>query len=197
MNSKLAVFDFDGTITKKDTLFLFIIFVKGMKCLILGILLNSLVLLRYKLGFLSNSLAKEKLFMYFFKDMDYSDFCNYGNEFINKINETTRIKAVEQIKKYNSLNIPVYVISASIKEWVEPWCIKNGIEKVIATEIGVDSNNRLTGKFITPNCYGIEKINRLSNTIENRQDLYIIAYGDSSGDKELLDYSDEGHLNAF
>lgn len=31
----------------------------------------------------------------------------------------------------------------------------------------------------------------------NRSEYYLIAFGDSRGDKELLEYADEGHYKPF
>lgn len=45
-------------------------------------------------------------------------------------------------------------------------------------------NSHLTGKFATPNCYGMEKVVRLKKEIE---DYSLTVYGDSRGDKELME----------
>ena len=55
----------------------------------------------------------------------------------------------------------------------------------------------LTGRFLTRNCYGEEKVNRLNALYPNRQDYHLIAFGDSRGDKELLAFADESHFKPF
>ena len=56
----------------------------------------------------------------------------------------------------------------------------------------------LTGRFLTANCYGPEKVNRLRAILSApRERYFIIAYGDSRGDRELLSYADEGHYKPF
>src|SRR5689334_4721312 len=63
----LALFDFDGTITSRDTLLEFIYHSKGPFAYFLGFLLLSPALVAMKLGLISNSKAKEwvlKLFFY-------------------------------------------------------------------------------------------------------------------------------------
>ena len=64
--------------------------------------------------------------------------------------------------------------------------------KVVGTQIEV-KDGVLTGRFLTRNCYGEEKVNRLNALYPNRQDYYLIAFGDSRGDKELLAFADESH----
>lgn len=197
MIKKIAVFDFDGTITKHDTLFGFIAFTKGYIKFACGIFIHLPLLFLYKFGLISNEIAKEKIFSYFFKGMSYDTFKKFGVEYIHKIEKDIRISALEKIQAFQNDKIPVYIVSASIKDWIEPWAASRGFEKVIATEIEISNQNIITGKFKGRNCYGIEKVNRLRNEIINRDNLYIIAYGDSKGDNELLNFSDESYLNAF
>ena len=64
----IAAFDFDGTITTKDTLFDFIKFYVGNKNLFKGLIFLSPILVLYKLGFIRNDIAKQKLFAYFFNN---------------------------------------------------------------------------------------------------------------------------------
>ena len=57
---------------------------------------------------------------------------------------------------------------------------------------------RLTGRFLTKNCYGAEKVNRLREVlVAPREEYYIVAFGDSRGDKELLAYADKGYFKPF
>lgn len=55
-----------------------------------------------------------------------------------------------------------------------------------------------TGRFLSKNCYGKEKVSRLlceyPDIEKQRKEFFITAFGDSRGDKELLEFADEGHL---
>jgi HAD superfamily phosphoserine phosphatase-like hydrolase len=88
------------------------------------------------------------------------------------------------------------IISASIENWIIPWAEKRNIA-VLATQIVSDASGRLTGKFKSANCYGIEKVNRLLAVLPDRQSYYLYAYGDSKGDQALIDFADEGFLVTF
>lgn len=191
---KVAAFDFDGTLTRKDTLLEFIKFACGRGRFYGGFLLYSPMLVAYKLGLYPNWKAKQRLFSHFFGGMPYKEFARLGEEFSAEIDRMVRAETLETLKRHVAEGAKVYVVSASIEEWVRPWCVRQGVEKVLATKIEVTKEGRVSGRFLTPNCYGAEKVRRLQAAEPHRAAYYLYAYGDSRGDKELLDYADEGHL---
>lgn len=67
---------------------------------------------------------------------------------------------------------------------------------IIGTKVQV-VDGKLTGRFLTKNCYGEEKVRRLLEQYPNRKEYKLVAYGDSRGDHALLDFADEGHYRAF
>ena len=62
----------------------------------------------------------------------------------------------------------------------------------IGTKVEVDLDGKLTGRFLTKNCYGPEKVNRLLEIEPDRKNYFLYAYGDSRGDKEMLECADRG-----
>jgi phosphoserine phosphatase len=58
-------------------------------------------------------------------------------------------------------------------------------------------DGRLTGRFLTKNCYGQEKVNRIKELYPHREEYHLTAYGDSNGDRELLAFADEAHYKPF
>ena len=192
MKRTVVVFDFDGTLTTKDTLLEFIKFACGKRRFFAGFLLYSPLLVLMKLRLYANWKAKEKIFTYLFKGMDYEAFKSLGMAFSGVVETIKRDETVAEIKKHITEGHDVYVISASIEDWVRPWCEKYKVKEVLGTKIEVDKNGKVTGKFLTKNCYGQEKINRLLREEPNRNDYSLIAYGDSRGDKEIISFADEG-----
>ena len=190
---EIAVFDFDGTITRKDTLLEFIRFSKGKWTFLKGFAIYSPLLIAYKLGLYPNWKVKQKIFAYFFKGMKYNDFCMYGDKFKSVVNSILDEEQIKRLRNHINKGDSVYVISASIEEWVSPWCHEFGVENVLGTKIEV-LNGIVTGKFITKNCYGKEKVNRLLEKEPERETYYLYAYGDSAGDKEMLEFADKGVL---
>ena len=192
MKRNIAVFDFDGTLTTKDTLLEFIKFACGRRAFFWGFLLYSPILILMKLHLYTNWKAKEKIFSYFFKGMDYERFCELGWNFSSTIDSFKKDAVVKKLEKHLKSGDTVYVISASIEEWVRPWCEKYKVSLVLGTMIDVDNQGIITGRFMSKNCYGQEKVNRLLEVEPHRSDYFLYAYGDSRGDKEMIDFADKG-----
>ena len=147
----------------------------------------------YILKITSNSQAKEKLFSWYFKGWSLKRFNEVCVGFSVRINEILRPEIIGIVNERKKAGDHIYIVSASIENWVIPWAEKRGIT-VLATQIATDYNQRLTGKFKSKNCYGKEKVNRLSAALPDRKDYYLLAYGDSKGDREMIRFADEGYL---
>ena len=188
-SNSLTLFDFDGTITKRDSLADFSKYYLGSFEYYKGLLILSPILLAYKLKIIPNHVAKEKLTSYFFKGLDSIYFQNIANTYsIEQIDKIIRPEALERIKWHQEKGHKTVVVSASMECWLSGWCKKNKLE-LIATKLE-SKNNRLTGKFSTKNCYGIEKVNRIKEKYNLEDYEVIYAYGDSKGDKEMLSIAD-------
>jgi len=193
---KLALFDFDGTITKKDTLAGFIQFLVGKPAYYLGLFKLSPLLIAYSFKLVPNNVAKEKLISCFVGGMQEKKFKELAKEYAEKhIDAVTRDEAITRIKWHQKEGHKVVVVSASMECWLKAWCDKNSIE-LISTTLEIKSG-KITGKFATRNCHGIEKVNRIKESYNLNEYKYIYAYGDSSGDKEMLELADESYYKPF
>lgn len=213
MRKKIHVFDFDGTLTTRDTLLLFIRFVKGGWALWLGMLLYAPLLVLMKLRLLDNGRVKERVFSHFFRGTRESTFDYWCELFADYYSEILRPQGIATIRKALADGDEVCIVSASIDNWVRPFFV-NDEEKhwdeeivipkvdasrlnIICTEAEV-KNGRLTGRFSTPNCYGKEKVRRLRQAVPNLDDYdEIIVYGDSRGDEALFEIATERHYKPF
>lgn len=184
-NRTLALFDFDGTITRKDSMFAFIRFVKGRYRFFRSMIRLLPLLIANRLGLISNSRAKEKMLAYFFKGMNYAEFKRYGERFCEeKLPQILKRAALDKINWHRSKHHRIIVVSASIEEWIRPWTDSMNLE-LLCTEMEVN-DNRLTGKFSTPNCNGEEKLKRIKELIDLEDYSMIYAYGDTKGDEAML-----------
>ena len=195
---KIYAFDFDGTLTTKDTLLEFIHFAKGSGQMFRGFLLFSPLLILMKLHLFPNWKAKQKIFSYFFKGMKIDDFNALCTRFAEQNKHLLRPAGIEKVRQaIAEEHTTVLIISASIDNWVRPFF--DEIDKkiqVLGTQIET-KEGRLTGLFTTKNCYGQEKVNRLTALYPHREAYYLTAFGDSRGDKELLAFADKGFYKPF
>ena len=195
---KIYAFDFDGTLTTKDTLLEFIRFAKGSGQMFRGFLLFSPLLLLMKLHLYPNWKAKQQVFSYFFKGMNIDDFNALCTHFAEQNKHLLRPAGIEKVRQaIEEEQATVLIISASIDNWVRPFF--DEIDKkiqVLGTQIEI-KGGCLTGRFTTKNCYGQEKVNRLTALYPHREAYELIAFGDSRGDKELLDFADKGFYKPF
>jgi HAD superfamily hydrolase (TIGR01490 family) len=191
-NKRLIVaFDFDGTVIRKDTFTAFIRFAKGKMAFYRGFIYYSPLLVAYKLGLYPNWKIKQKIIGHFFKNMSEDEFTLLGHKFIGIINRFVRPEMRAIMRNYRQQGAVIYVISASIENWVAPWCHSMGIGHIIATRLETDSYGLLTGYFSTKNCYGQEKVVRLLEKEPDRNMYTLFVYGDSRGDKELMAFADK------
>ena len=190
---KIYAFDFDGTLTTKDTLIEFIRYAKGSMALGLGFLRYAHLLVMMKLGLYPNYKAKQKVFAHFFKNTTLDDFNALCKAFAASSSHLLRPNAIEAIDQAIKEESEVVIVSASIDNWVQPFFPQ---VKVLGTQIEV-IDGKLTGRFLSKNCYGQEKVNRILSLYPNRQNYHLTAYGDSRGDKEMLAFADESYFKPF
>lgn len=194
---KVYAFDFDGTLTKKDTFLAFIEYAKGYGKTFWGFFLFSPILILMKLRLFPNWKAKQMVFSWFFKGMNINEFNQICHEFANRNQRIIRTGGWDTIRKALANGEQVIIITASIENWVKPFFKEFGNQiKVEGTKIDVRIN-QITGQFLTQNCYGVEKTKRLKEVFPYRQAYELIAFGDSDGDRYLLNEADESHYKPF
>lgn len=188
---EIAVFDFDGTLTTKDSMLEFVKYVKGTRALLLGLLRFAPQIMLMKLRIVDNHSMKEKVLAHFFKGMKHSEFQEYGMTFASRLSEMLNHGTAAILQQHLSEGADVYVVSASVVEWVRPFCQTLGVKNIIGTEMEVDSQGVLTGRFSTHNCYGPEKVRRFLKEEPLRDTYYLYAYGDSKGDYDMFALADK------
>ena len=185
MKRSIAFFDFDGTITSKDTMLELIKFHFGNFKFIKGMIYVLPWIAGMKTKLVSHQTAKEKLLSYFFKGMSEEKFIHICNDFSKKILPgLIRESAIQKIDEYQKNKIPVVVVTASAEHWVNEWCRASNVA-CIASQMEV-INGLLTGKLIGNNCNYEEKVVRIKNnySLENYDEIH--CYGDSPGDAKML-----------
>jgi phosphatidylglycerophosphatase C len=196
VKKEIAFFDFDGTITTKDTLLEFIKFSKGHFRFYLGFLLHLPYLIAYKLKIISNQGAKEKMLSFFFSNTPLEHFTATCNAFSkNILPRLIRPKALEEIKRLQQKNVLVVIVSASPENWIENWASRYQVQ-LLASRLET-RNQKITGKLMGKNCHGSEKVSRITEVYDLSQYHIVAAYGDSPGDKPMLQLATHAYYKPF
>jgi HAD superfamily hydrolase (TIGR01490 family) len=196
VKKSIAFFDFDGTITTKDTLLEFIRFSKGSFSFLLGFLLNTPYLISYKLKIISNQKAKEKVLQFFFRNTPIEKFEEQCREFNRVIlPNLIRSQAVDEIKNLQRQGFTVVIVSASPENWIQNWAEELGVQ-LIASCMEVN-DGKVTGKLNGKNCHGEEKVRRILENYVVHEYEEIYAYGDTKGDLPMLKLATSSFYKPF
>lgn len=113
----VAAFDFDGTITTKDTLIEFIRFTHGTAGLAWGFFVLMPVLILYKIRIIPNYTAKQIVFAWFYKGWSIEKFDEKCKAFASHIGSIINPAALDAIKQYESDDAQILILTASVENW--------------------------------------------------------------------------------
>lgn len=194
----VAVFDFDGTLTRRDTLLPFLLRLYGWR----GVMRRALSLLPALGGFalrvLPRDVVKERVLMRYLAGLSEVELHRLGADYAQQdIPRQVRPQALARLAWHRRQGHRCVVISASIEHYVTPWARAAGFDDVLATRLAVDDAGRVSGRYDGANCYGAEKVRRLQQLLGAAADVEIYAYGDSRGDRELLALADHAYYRTM
>lgn len=88
------------------------------------------------------------------------------------------------------------IVTASPETTVAPFARRLEADALLGTPLVFDGDDRVTGTFASPNCRGEEKVRRLHAAFGADMTL-AAAYGDTSGDTEMLAIAEEAGFRRF
>lgn len=194
----VALFDFDGTLTRRDTLPMFIRHASGVWGLLWALLSNmpAMIVLAcagWKTVWgIDASTTKERLLRGCFAHKKCEDVATLAREFASKIEDVKAPTVVKQMCNHIAQGNRVAIVSASADVWVAPWASRYGVTDIIATRMEI-AEGCYTGKFAGGNCNGEEKVRRIREMFP-REKYHLVAYGNSSGDYPMLRYAHEAYM---
>lgn len=193
----LHAFDFDGTLTRYDTLLMFIYFSCGLKRFLMCFLCHLHHLIMMKAGMMSNESVKQMIFSDCFKGVTLETFNAQCRAFASANKSILRPKGLAKLRQLQAEEATkVLIVSASVTNWVAPFFSDMPHVEVLGTTIEV-RDGRLTGRFLSHNCYGDEKVRRILERYPDRTSYHLTAYGDSKGDRAMLNFANEGYYRVF
>lgn len=182
---RLALFDFDGTISSKDSFLLFLWFTSKYRflrtCLYHFPEIMLFLLKRYP-----NHKLKEAFLAGVLQGVDEEELGALAAEFCTKVlPRIIREGFWDSLREHQRQNHTVVVVSATPQIILEPWCREQGIE-IIATRLEITLHQGVTGRIVGRNCRGEEKVRRLEEHFDLEHSQVVFVYGDSDGDDAML-----------
>ena len=193
----VALFDFDGTLTHCDSLMPFLRFAVGRARFWGGMIMLIPAMLGYGLGRIDRAVLKEVVLKRFI-----------GNWTTDRLRDVVEIftttglaslcndEALTRINWHHDQGHRIIIVSASPDAYLGPWAKIFPIEAVLATRIEI-RNGIVSGRLDGKNCRGPEKIARLTDYLGALDGYELYAYGDSSGDREMLAIATHAYYQPF
>ncbi|MFY1047572.1 HAD family hydrolase [Chryseobacterium sp. GP-SGM7] len=192
---KLYCFDFDGTLTYKDTMFLYLKFYNPSKFRVQFLKhIPLFILLKLKLA--ETEKVKKSFIGSVLKGQLQSKIEEKSKQFFEEnYPKIVRENALDFIKNIDRENTQSLMVTASLDIWAKPFAEK--LQMNLVSTRAEFKNGVFTGNFIGKNCNGKEKLERIKKEISDDKYDKIIAFGDTSGDKPMLKWANEGHYQFF
>ena len=195
---KLAIFDIDYTITKKETLMeLFKYAIKKDKRNIKFLPRAAYCGFMYIIKFYDEKRVKEE-FLKFIENIKEEDLCILVKNFYDdRLKNILYKDALDMMKDLKNKGYDIYLISASPEFYVNEFYAIKEVDKVIGTKFKFE-NGIFSRKMDGNNCKGEEKVKRLKSYLkENNIEVDFnesYMFSDSLSDKPLLDLVGKPYL---
>ena len=187
----IAAFDFDGTLTKRDTLMPFLLRGLGWPSFLWALLVCAPWLAAFTLRLIPNHVAKQKLLLAALKNRTTAEMNDWtsrwlAHDFPGQLQDWTMARLAE----HQQAGHCCVMVSASPDVYLKRVAQQMGFDALLCTDMAV-VDGRLTGHMQTLNCHGEQKVLRLNAWMAERfgdasQAAIQFAYGDTSGDKPML-----------
>lgn len=186
----IAAFDFDGTLTRRDTLLPFLIRSLGWPRFLRALLLSGPWLIAYALRLMSNHRAKARLLKVSLAGLSQTDLEAQSQAFVTGyLPAQWQPWAMAQLVEHQRLGHHCVIVSASPDVYLHAVATSLGVGALLCTEMTL-RDGHYTGAMATPNCHGEQKVIRLQAWLHdhfpNGARPEIHAYGDTPGDFPLL-----------
>jgi phosphatidylglycerophosphatase C len=181
-----AAFDFDGTMTKQDTLVPFLTTVVGRPRVARALAAESANLALALAGRGDRDAVKERVLTRVLAGEHYADVEAAGRRFGARVAQrTVTTGARDRIAWHRREGHEVVIVSASLDVYLDEVARALGVVHVLCTSLERDEHGDCTGRLRGANCRGAQKAERLRALLGD-DDVELWAYGNSGGDDAML-----------
>lgn len=192
----VVAFDFDGTLTIRDSFMAFLRWRSRGSRYALGLVRLAPEAFGY-LFHRNRGRLKAAAVREFLKGAPRAQIEEEAKRFAEKTaGDLLRPDALRVWREWRSREAKLVIVTASPDILVAPFARGLGAHALIGTQLAFDAEGRVAGGFDGANCRGVEKVRRLTEMFG--ADLRLkAAYGDTSGDREMIAIADEKGYRVF
>ena len=192
----IVAFDFDGTLTVRDSFTQFLRWRAGAGGWALGLVKMGKATAAYARD-RDRGAIKAASVKIFLKGVTRAELEADAARFADRTwDRFMRPDALKVWEDWGAKGAHRVIVTASPEITVAPFARRLGAEGLLGTQLTFDADDRITGAFASPNCRGQEKVRRLREAFG--PDLTLAAaYGDTSGDTEMLAIAEQPGFRVF
>lgn len=187
---RVAAFDFDGTLTRRDSLAPFLARTVGWPRFALAAAREAASILAVASGRGDRDAAKERLLVRLLAGMPRDRLERLGTEY-GALLAARRIRPGmrERVAWHRAAGHELVIVSASLDVYLREVGRRLGFDAVLCSTLEFDGHGRCTGRLLGGNCRAQEKADRLRAYLGGAA-AELWAYGDSAGDDAMLALAD-------
>lgn len=192
---RVAAFDFDGTLSRRDTLIPFLVRAAGRRRFAAAAARVGLSGARRDVPLGDRDEVKVALLSELFAGRAEDELESLGRIYARDLlANQLRPEVLDRLRRHRHAGHEVLFVSASLAYYLEPLADELELQGVLAVQPAVDQG-RLTGALARPNVRAAEKAARLREWLGAPAEGPLVgvelwAYGNSSGDHALLAMAD-------
>jgi len=184
--ANLALFDFDGTITTRETMAAFMYRAVPARRQAWGRWVLAPWVAGYKCGLVSGVAVRAAVVRVGFAGVTLASVQAHGAAFAaDTLPALLRPEAMARIRWHQEQGDTVAVVSGGLDVYLAPWCRMHGL--ALACSTLEHRGGRLTGRYQGVQCVGAEKARQVRGQFDLADYGRVYAYGDTREDLPLLD----------
>jgi phosphatidylglycerophosphatase C len=194
VSAPLAVFDLDGTITRRDTLWPFLTgFLKHYPGRVPRLLLATPTVLAFLVGRADRGALKGALIHHVLGGLSRTEILGWSEMFVPRLlKQGLFAEALAAIAAQRAKGAHLVLLSASVDLYVPLIGMSLGFDETVCSRVLWGTDGRLNGRLDGPNCRGAEKVRQLQQLLQRWQPSASAAYGNSDADLLHMALVDEG-----